>query len=630
MTLPAGRRTVHIRVTRPSASLLAIAAGVALALLAYVVVLISVVQYGRVLPNTFVEGVDVSGLDAPSIRRVLTPLAEERAVVRIRVLALGERIDVDPADVGLRADLEATAHLALARGRGGPVGIAERLRAPWVRRDIGLVGGPDEQLLATFVDALADRFDRPERVGDLVITGPRVPIEVLGPQGSITVDRDVTAARLRNALVQFESGQVDLSFLVTPPPTSRAPIEQIATQVEAALQAPMVLTHEAQRLKIAPEVLARLIVIEESLNAFGERVPTVGVDPELLRRLVEPEARALFDRSARDARLEAPRDPPTTFDEKGSTRFVPIPVDVALDPGRSNVRFDRNTSATRIAQLVRTGEREGPAGVHEVPARLDGATAAAGRPTHLLGTFTTYYVAGAARNGNIQRLADTIDDHLIAPGATFSVNAASGPRRCEDGYVLAGTIVRGELVDTCGGGVSQIGTTVYNAAFFAGLPTPQWQAHSFYISRYPMGREATLSFPELDVAFVNDTQGFLILRASYTPTSVTVSIYGVPRYAAVRATHSPPRNPTSPSAIERGTLALAPGDRRVVQAGGGGFTVTVTRTFEPLVGRTGPDRTEDLMPEPERNVTVYRPQLRIVEVGVPPDLSGIPPTDSPT
>ena len=621
---------MHIRLTRPSAGHLAIAAGVSLALLAYVLVLLSVAQYGRELPNTFVEGVDVSGLDAPSVRRVLAPLAEERTDVTIRVLALGERIDVDATEVGLRADLDATARLALARGRGGPAGLAERVRAPWVRRDIGLVGGPDDALLAAYVDALADRFDRPERVGDLLITGPRDPIEVLGPQGSITVDRTSTAMRLRAAFERFEDGQVDLSFRATPPPTSRAPIERLATQVEAALQAPLVLTHESRRLTIMPEALAQMIVVEETVDAFGERVPTVGVDPGLLRRLVEPAARARFDRSSIDAQLVAPREPPITFDAKGSARFTPIPVDVALDPGRSTVRFDRVETSARIAELVLTGQREGPAGVHEIPARFDGETAAAGRPTHLLGTFTTYYTAGALRNLNIQRLADTIDDHRIAPGETFSVNATSGPRRCEDGYVLAGTIVRGELVDTCGGGVSQIGTTVYNAAFFAGLPTPQWQAHSFYISRYPMGREATLSFPELDVAFVNDTEGFLILRAAQTSTSVTVSIYGIPRYAAVRATHSPPRDPTSPSAIERGTVTLAPGDRQVVQAGGGGFTVTVTRTFEPLVTGSGPAPTEEPVPAPERTTTVYRPQLRIVEVGIPPDLSGVPPSDSPT
>jgi vancomycin resistance protein YoaR len=609
---------VRIRLTRPSVGRLVAVGAVTLALLAYALVLLGVAQYGRTMPNTFVEGVDVSGLDAPSIRRVLAPLAEDRAQVRIRILALGERIDVDPVEVGLRADLDATARRALARGRGGPAGVVERLRAPWVRQDLGLIGGPDDELLAAYVDRLADRFDRPERVGDLVILGPREPIEILGPQGSITVDRTRTAARLRTALERLEDGQVDLSFRATPPPTSRAPIERLAAQVTSALEAPITLVHDTRRLTITPEVLAQLLDVDETVNAFGERVPTIVVDPIQLRTLVEPEARALFDRRAIDARLETPRDPPVTFDEKSSTRFAPVPVEVGLDPGRSTVRFDRTESAERIAQLVLTGQREGPAGVREVAAGFDGETAARGRPTHLLGTFTTYYTAGAARNLNIQRLADTIDDQLIAPGDTFSINATSGPRRCEDGYVLAGTIVRGELIDTCGGGVSQLGTTVYNAAFFAGLPTPQWQPHSYYISRYPMGREATLSFPELDVTFVNDTEGFLILRASYTATSVTVSIYGIPKYAGIRASHTPPRNPTNPSTLERATAALPPGARRVVQSGGGGFTVTVTRTFEPLADRTGAVPTDRDVPEPERITTVYRPQLRIVEVGITP------------
>jgi vancomycin resistance protein YoaR len=208
---------------------------------------------------------------------------------------------------------------------------------------------------------------------------------------------------------------------------------------------------------------------------------------------------------------------------------------------------------------------------------------------------------------NIALLADILDDRHIGPDAAFSVNGTSGPRRCEDGFLPAGTIVRGELVDTCGGGVSQIGTTVVNAAFFAGVTLDQWQPHSFFISRYPAGREATLSYPELDVRFTNDTAGYLVLRASTTPQSVTVSIYGIPRWSEVRADHGERRAPTDFGREERVTTELPPGARRIVQAGGDGFTISVGRTRVPL------DAAAEV--SNERWTTIYRPQQRIVEVG---------------
>jgi hypothetical protein len=69
-----------------------------------------------------------------------------------------------------------------------------------------------------------------------------------------------------------------------------------------------------------------------------------------------------------------------------------------------------------------------------------------------------------------------------------------GERTAARGFVLAPMIQAGKLVDAVGGGVSQVATTFYNAAFFAGLELIEHTPHEFYISRYPMGREATVSW----------------------------------------------------------------------------------------------------------------------------------------
>ena len=115
-------------------------------------------------------------------------------------------------------------------------------------------------------------------------------------------------------------------------------------------------------------------------------------------------------------------------------------------------------------------------------------------PYVVVGRFTTPYDCCPPRVANIKRAARDLDGMTIPPGGRFSMNEALGERTIEAGYVAAPSISGAELVDSVGGGISQVATTLYNAAFFAGLRLVAHTPHSFYISRYPPGREATISW----------------------------------------------------------------------------------------------------------------------------------------
>ena len=140
-------------------------------------------------------------------------------------------------------------------------------------------------------------------------------------------------------------------------------------------------------------------------------------------------------------------------------------------------------------------------------------------------SFTTYYPCCAARVTNIQRIADLVNGTLVLPGEKFSVNDTVGQRTAEKGFVEAGAIANGEHVSEVGGGVSQFATTMFNAAFFAGLPIDTYQAHSEYFDRYPFGREATMGFPNPDLSWTNNTPYGTLIQTSYTDTSVTVTLW---------------------------------------------------------------------------------------------------------
>ena len=152
-------------------------------------------------------------------------------------------------------------------------------------------------------------------------------------------------------------------------------------------------------------------------------------------------------------------------------------------------------------------------------------------------SFTTYHDCCAARVTNIHRMADIVRGTIIKPGETFSINKVVGPRTEAKGFVPAGAIAYGEHVDEVGGGVSQFATTMFNAAYFAGLDITVSQAHSEYFSRYPRGREATMGFPNPDLAWINDTPYGIMVWTSYTDTSLTITLYST-QYAYSEQTGS--------------------------------------------------------------------------------------------
>ncbi|MGH8915435.1 MAG: VanW family protein [Acidimicrobiia bacterium] len=139
--------------------------------------------------------------------------------------------------------------------------------------------------------------------------------------------------------------------------------------------------------------------------------------------------------------------------------------------------------------------------------------------------FTTPHACCETRVQNIHRIADIVRGAYLVPGETLSLNEFVGPRTVENGFKAAGAIRQGHLIQEVGGGVSQFATTIFNAAYFAGMDFEEYRSHSIYFSRYPYGREATISSPAPDLAMTNTTEYPILIWTSYTDQSITVSMY---------------------------------------------------------------------------------------------------------
>lgn len=158
------------------------------------------------------------------------------------------------------------------------------------------------------------------------------------------------------------------------------------------------------------------------------------------------------------------------------------------------------------------------------PARTT-AQARALRIREQVSEFRTPYACCQPRVTNIQRAAAILDGTVVPPGGTFSLNEVLGERTAARGFVPAPQINAGELEDAIGGGVSQVSTTTFNAAFFAGMRIVTHTPHEFWITRYPPGREATVSWGGPEMVFENDWDAGLLVTADADDAGITVRMY---------------------------------------------------------------------------------------------------------
>jgi vancomycin resistance protein YoaR len=226
-----------------------------------------------------------------------------------------------------------------------------------------------------------------------------------------------------------------------------------------------------------------------------------------------------------------------------------------------------------------------------------------------MSTYKTYNSGTYDRITNLRLGVQELDDTLVAPGETFSLNEAIGERTVERGFRVAPVILGTKYAEEIGGGTSQVATTAFNAVWEAGLKITERNPHSLYISRYPLGRDATVYWPSLDLSFVNDTEHWVLVKGFPEPDGIRVSIYGGER----RRVESSPgtRSITGSAPVKRVKDPKLPqGKSRVEEEGSAPSRTSVTRSIYGADGKL--IRTETWN-------TSYKGETRIIRVGTKPE-----------
>lgn len=461
---------------------------------------------GKALRNVEVAGRPVGGLDTAGLDATLAELAAEYPVATVEVETPDGDLVAVGSEIGLALDVEATRDKVLAAGREGS--ITSRF-ASWA----GALLGPRTSDLAVTVDhALVEAV-----VVDRDPTGRQAPTEpgIEAREGELVVvpgapgeglDASVVAERVTEAAI---SGELPVVVAVEPGP--------LPPRFDEA---------DAERLAERGRQLTATPLVVQAGDTSTE-VPTATLQTWLRAVPVADGLQLDTDREKATADLEA---------LLGDVGAAPVDASfrveggqVVIIPGSSGTRCCAPEAGDRAAAALSArpdGAVELPLAEAE-PGRTTADAQALGinEPT---GSFTTSFPAGQSRVQNIHRIADLTRGVVIEPGGSFSVNTFVGRRTVENGFTTGGVIQNGVFEESVGGGISQYATTLFNAAFFGGLEYESYQSHSIVISRYPYGREATLSFPQPDLIIENPTPHGVLVWPTYTPSSVTVTLYSTP------------------------------------------------------------------------------------------------------
>lgn len=320
------------------------------------------------------------------------------------------------------------------------------------------------------------------------------------------LDLAATTATVLDLASQDADRSAELPGEIFEPEITTEDVEAVAGEAEVLVSAPVTLTNPsaADDLELSPTALSEVLDVEVVVDDDGPSL-RVGSSADRLTGWLGEDGVAALERSP------APADANVVGGQ------------LVVDGGTPGFSVDTDATAEVVVDRARDPD--------DRSAELPGDTTHADVSpqtyedlgiTEVVSQFTTDLTPGQSRNTNIRLAADHIDGDRILPGESYSLNQGIGQRTAARGFVANGFIQDGELISVTGGGVSQMGTTFFNAAWFAGIRIDEFHPHSLYFARYPEGREATLSWGTLDVVVHNDSPYAIEIFTSHSSSHVTV------------------------------------------------------------------------------------------------------------
>jgi vancomycin resistance protein YoaR len=463
---------------------------------------------GKVLRHVQLAGHSVGGSSRDGLRSVVEKLAADERSRAVHIVAGDKSYDTTAEALGLSVDVDATIAAVMDVGRSDALPL----------RPFSWVGS-----------LVADRTVRPRYTVDRNVLAYVLP----GLEGDArTAPVEPTLKADGDSKITIAPGQAGKGIpteplaraLLTAAPSSSTPIQVrvdvapinphftddqakvVAAEADALARSGISISVGSTSKPVSVATLAGWLRITDNAGTLAVGIDEATVHKDLAAMFTDAEHKPVdASFTVEDGKpVLHPSEPGTSCCEDGAGAKV-------LDAMRK--KAGAVTIGLTVAQPALTTEKASALGIVEE----------VGQPDEF--GPTTHHPGGEPRVTNIHKIADIVRGHVILPGETFSVNDFVGMRTVEKGFVDAPVIYNAVHDHDIGGGVSQFATTLFNASFFAGLDIPEYQSHTLIISRYPTGREATISWPKPDLKIKNTTPYGVLLWPTYDATTITVHLY---------------------------------------------------------------------------------------------------------
>lgn len=469
---------------------------------------------GRIAAGVEIAGVNVGGLTPAQAQRKLEQTSRKLFWVPVEFRADGKRFSIAPVQIGVQTDWSAAIDTARHDGAGlGPLRGFKRLEMRFFGVDVAPPITHSPPALNRLLSRIARSVNHPAREPAIVLDGAE-PSIASGHSGR-ALNRRTTARLIVRALGSPTREPVTLPVRVTVPKVRRSDLVRVMGQIRTAVSAPVLINLGAVRWRISPAQIEKMLVYPHD----GQRNLSIASDKAstYLRFLTKQ-----LDKPAKDA----------TFSTSG--------LSVSVVPSHRGRVVDRvGTAAAILRAALDPANRVASVAITKTEPKRSTEQASAMGIKGLVGHYETSFGGVANRIHNVELVSKLIDNTFIAPGTVFSFNQTTGERNSKKGFLTAPVIINGEVSEGLGGGICQVSTTVFNAAFEAGLGIVERTNHALYISHYPLGRDATVNWPSTDLKFRNDTGHWLLLRTFSSSDTLLVALYGTPQHRRVESQAAP-------------------------------------------------------------------------------------------
>ena len=529
---------------------------------------------GRIVPGVHAAGVDLSGLTVAQAEAALHDAVAPLEAGTITVTSPRGTLTLDYDAVGRTVDVPAMLAAAAAEGRGGTrfaeaIGIISGFTRPVT---LPTLVAFDHARLATELAAFGQRASILP-VGARVIQG-ETGFEVVPAVPGLAVDATGLATPLEAALLDPTTPTtLDLVAAATPtaPRVSDADAARAMGTAQAIAQE-LTLTNGKKDWPIRRSRIRTWISFTGAGSAYGPVVDQAAIPAAL--------------KNAAKGVLKKPRD--ATFLKTRAGKVFGV---AAAGNGRS-LDVDRT-----VARIVAALEARAAGQSETKPVKVATSKVAPAVSTEeatesaplvsRIGTWTTYYTAGP-RNGNSANIvvpARRLDGQVVRPGQTFEFWGALGEVSFRTGYRLGAAIIGGRTVQdrALAGGICAVSTTLFNAAARAGLEIVSRRPHYYYISRYPLGLDATVS-DAITMRFRNDTDHAILIKAAASGSFVRFDLWSIPNGRTVSWSRPRVTNVVPGRDSTQLTSSLPSGVRERTEYPVDGMDVAVTRTVRNAAG----------------------------------------------